>query len=61
MARKHDSPMSNKKNLTVNKAFLEKVTKSTVYRANERKYRQSQKAERHLLRDQSLRKKEYTA
>lgn len=56
--RKHDNPMNNKKNMTYNKAYMEKVTKSTVYRANERKYRQDVAVEKHLMHDQSMRKKE---
>lgn len=37
---------------------MENVTKSTVYRANERKYRQDAAVEKHLMHDQSMRKKD---
>ncbi len=58
MARKHDNRMTSRSNTTVNKAYLEKVTKSVVFQANEKKAHQFEKIERQIRKDHSVRSKE---
>lgn len=58
MARKHDNKMTSRSNTTVNKAYLEKVTKNAGYQANEKKSRQFQNVEKQMLKDRSIRSKE---
>ena len=59
MARKHDSKMTSRSGTTVNKAYLEKMTKNAGYQANEKKARQEADVEKLMLKDNSMRKKEY--
>ena len=59
MARMHDNSMNSRKNTTVNKALMEKVTKNAVYQHNEKKARRFEQYEKHFMHDQSVRKKEY--
>ena len=58
MARKHDNKMTSRGGTTVNKAYLEKVTKSVGFQANEKKSRQFQDVEKQMLKDHSIRSKE---
>lgn len=58
MARKHDNKMTSRSGTTVNKAYLEKVTKNAGYQANEKKSRQLQDIEKQMLKDHSIRSKE---
>ena len=58
MARKHDNKMTSRGGTTVNKAHLENVTKNAGYQANEKKSRQFQNIEKHMLKDHSMRSKE---
>jgi hypothetical protein len=58
MARKHDNKMTNRGGTTVNKAYLEKVTKSKGYQQNEKKLRLFDRLEKFFSRDHSNRKKE---
>ena len=58
MARKHDNKMTSRANTTVNKGFMEKVTKSKGYQANEKKLRFFTRLEKFFSRDHSNRKKE---
>ncbi|MBI5073329.1 hypothetical protein HZA99_05930 [Candidatus Woesearchaeota archaeon] len=51
--------MSSRSNTTVNKAYMEKVTKSANYQASEKKARQMHEVEKHMMHDQTMRKKEY--
>lgn len=50
--------MTNRGGTTVNKAYLEKVTKNAGYQANEKKSRQLQDIEKQMLKDHSIRSKE---
>ncbi len=58
MGRKHDNKMTFRSNTTVNKAYLENVTKNVNYQASEKKARKLHEVEKRLMHDQSMRKKE---
>lgn len=58
MGRKHDNKMTSRSNTTVNKGLLQKVTKSSIYQAIEKKARRLFRVEKALHHDQSVRKKE---
>lgn len=59
MARKHDNSMKSRSNTTVNKAYIENVTKNADYQASEKKAKMLHEVEKHLMHDKSMRKKEY--
>ncbi len=59
MARKHDNNMSSRNNTTVNKAYMENGAKNANLQTSEKKARMLHDVEKHLMHDQSMRKKEH--